>query len=226
MAMMRILLIEDEVHLADATRRGLEAEGFSVDVCHDGLEGLWQAQEGQYEAVVLDILLPGMNGYKVCATLRSEGNAVPILMLTAKHGEYDEAEGLDTGADDYLTKPFSFVVLIARLRAIVRRAAGEINDVLHVGNLQLDTVRRECRRAGDEIHLTPREHQLLEYMMRHRGAVLAKHTIIDAIWGMGFDGDPNVVEVYIGYLRRKIDAPFETNLIHTVRGLGYQMEDK
>jgi len=223
---MRILLVEDEEHLADAVRRGLEAEGFSVDVSHDGLDGLWMAQQGQYEALILDILLPGMNGYKVCSTLRDEGNKVPILMLTAKDGEYDEAEGLDTGADDYLTKPFHFVVLIARLRAIVRRSIGQVSDILEVGDLRLDSVRRTCDRKGDGIDLTPREHQLLEYLMRHRSEVVTKYEIIDAVWGMGFDGDPNIVEVYIGYLRKKVDAPYEDPLIHTVRGFGYQMEHK
>ncbi len=223
---MRILLVEDEEHLADAIRRGLEAEGFSVDISYDGLDGLWMAQQGQYDALILDILLPGMNGYKVCSTLRGEGNKVPILMLTAKDGEYDEAEGLDLGADDYLTKPFHFVVLIARLRAIVRRSIGQVNDILAVGDLRLDGVRRKCDRAGDDIDLTPREHQLLEYLMRHRSQVVTKHEIIDAVWGMGFDGDPNIVEVYIGYLRKKVDAPYEDPLIHTVRGFGYQMEQK
>lgn len=223
---MRILLIEDEEQLADAVRRGLEAEGFTVDVSHDGLDGLWMAQQGQYDALVLDILLPGMNGYKVCSTLRNEGNKVPILMLTAKGGEYDEAEGLDTGADDYLTKPFHFVVLVARLRAIVRRSIGQVNDVLEVGDLRLDSARRKVDRSGTDINLTPREHQLLEFMMRHRSEVVTKHEIIDAVWGMGFDGDPNIVEVYIGYLRKKIDAPFPKPLIHTVRGFGYQMEHK
>jgi len=224
MGVMRILLIEDEVRLAAAVQRGLEAEGHAVDVTHDGVDGLWRATEGRYDAVILDILLPGMNGYRVCSTLRSRGNSVPILMLTAKDGEYDEAEGLDTGADDYLTKPFSFVVLEARLRAIVRRAAGEVNDVLHVGDVALDTVRRVCTRGEAEIGLTPREQQLLEHLMRHKGEVLSKFEIVDAVWGMGFDGDPNVVEVYIGYLRKKLDAPFEGNLIHTVRGIGYRME--
>lgn len=223
---MRILLIEDEAQLADAVRRGLEAEGFTVDVSHDGLDGLWMAQQGQYDALVLDILLPGMNGYKVCSTLRNEGNKVPILMLTAKEGEYDEAEGLDTGADDYLTKPFHFVVLVARLRAIVRRSIGQVNDVLEVGDLRLDSARRKVDRSGTDINLTPREHQLLEFMMRHRSEVVTKHEIIDAVWGMGFDGDPNIVEVYIGYLRKKIDAPFPSPLIHTVRGFGYQIEHK
>ena len=226
MGSMRILVIEDEEQLADAIRRGLVAEGFTVDVSHDGLEGLWRAQEGQYDALVLDLLLPGMNGYRICSTLRGEGNRVPILMLTAKDGEYDEAEGLDTGADDYLTKPFHFVVLIARLRAIVRRSIGQVNDVLEVGDLRLDSVRRTCERAGSKIKLTPREHQLLEFMMRHRSEVTTKYEIIDAVWGMGFDGDVNIVEVYVGYLRKKIDAPFANPLIHTVRGFGYQMEQK
>jgi len=224
MGVMRILLIEDEKHLAAAIRRGLEADGHAVDVAHDGVDGLWRADEGRFDAVILDILLPGMNGYKVCSTLRSRGNSVPILMLTAKDGEYDEAEGLDTGADDYLTKPFSFVVLEARLRAIVRRSAGEVDNVLHVGDLELDTVRRVCTRAGVEIALTPREQQLLEHLMRHKGEVLSKYEIVDAVWGMGFDGDPNIVEVYIGYLRKKIDVPFTGKLIHTVRGHGYRME--
>ena len=185
------------------------AEGFDVDVAHDGTDGLWRAREGSYDAIVLDVLLPGMNGYRVCRTLRDEGVWTPILILTAKDGEYDEAEALDTGADDFLSKPFSFVVLLARLRALhpPRRAAPP--DRAHVGTLELDPGARRCRRAAStDIRLTAREFALLEYLVRKDGNVASKAEILDHVWGIDFAGDPNVVEVYVGYLRKKIDAPF------------------
>jgi two-component system OmpR family response regulator len=173
--------------------------------------------------IVLDIMLPSMNGYDVCRELRKAGVWVPILMLTAKDGEYDEADALDLGADDYLTKPFSFVVLVARLRALVRRGAPERPSVLAVGDLTLDPATRVVRRGGTEIALTPREFALLHFLMRHPGEVLSKTAIVQSVWDMNYDGDENVVEVYVGYLRRKIDQPFDTATIQTMRGAGYRL---
>jgi len=220
---MRVLVVEDEVALAEAIRDGLTSEGFDVDAVHDGLDGLWRAREGSYDAIVLDILLPGMNGYKVCRTLREEEVWTPILMLTAKDGEYDEAEALDTGADDFLSKPFSFVVLLARLRALFRRGAPPRPAVLEHGPLRLDPATRSAAHGDVEVALTAREFSLLEYLMRRDGHVSSKPEILDHVWGMDFAGDPNVVEVYIGYLRRKLDETFGTKLIHTVRGSGYRL---
>ncbi len=223
---MRVLVIEDEERLAEAVARGLKAEGFDVDVVHDGLDGLWRAREGTYGAIVLDILLPGMNGYRVCRTLREEGVWTPILMLTAKDGEYDEAEALDTGADDFLSKPFSFVVLVARLRALLRRGTQPRPAVLEVGNLTLDPATRVCARDDVEINLTPREFSVLELLMRRPGVVVPKLELLDGAWGHDFSGDPNIVEVYVGYLRRKIDQPFGLRTIHTVRGVGYRLVEE
>ena len=220
---VRVLVVEDEVGTADAIRRGLIAEGFDVDMVHDGQDGLWQAREGSYQAILLDILLPGMNGYEVCRQLRAEGIFTPILMLTAKSGEYDEAEALDIGADDFLSKPFSFVVLVARLRALVRRSGDRQDAVLRVDDLKLDPAGRRCVRAGTDVELTPREFALLEALMRRQGDVVPKQELIDEVWGYEFDGDPNVVEVYVGYLRRKLDRPFGRENIRTVRGVGYRL---
>ena len=222
---MRVLLVEDEVGLADAIVRGLAAEGFEVDAVHDGLEGLWHAREHRYAAVILDIMLPGMNGYQICRTLREEGVWTPILMLTAKDGEWDEAEALDTGADDFLSKPFSFVVLVARLRAILRRGAPPRPAVLEIGDLQLDPATRECQRGTAPIDLTAREFALLEHLMRHSGEVVPKGALLEQVWGHESDADPNVVEVYVGYLRRKVDVPFGRRSIVTVRGAGYRVVD-
>ena len=220
---VRVLVVDDEVRLADAIARGLAAEGFTVEVVHDGTEALWRARERDYGVIVLDLLLPGANGWEVCRTLRAEGIWTPILMLTAKDGEFDEAEALDTGADDYLAKPFSFVVLVARLRALARRATRSHATALEVGDLVLDPATRECRRAGAPITLTAREFELLEALMRRPGDVLRKRELLDAVWGHDFDGDLNVVEVYVGYLRRKIDAPFNRRSLQTVRGTGYRL---
>lgn len=218
---MRLLIVEDEVRLAEALQRGLEAEGFEADLAFDGLDGLARALAGQYEAIVLDILLPGMNGYRVCAEIRAAGNWTPILMLTAKTGEFDEAEALDTGADDFLSKPFSFVVLVARLRALVRRGSGPRPAPCQVGDLRLDPAARTCDRGGVSIHLTPREVDLLEALMSRPGEVVGKQELLDRVWGPDSDVDPNVVEVYLGYLRRKIDRPFGRDTLRTVRGVGY-----
>jgi two-component system OmpR family response regulator len=221
----KVLVVDDAPDIVRLTRDFLEHAGFAVDVVHDGLEGLHRAGEGVHDLVVLDIMLPGMNGYRVCAALRAAGNEVPILMLTAKDGEYDEAEGLDTGADDYLTKPFSFVVLIARLRALIRRGAPERPVVLSAGDLTLDPARRRVERGAHLVSLTPREYGLLEYLMHRRGDVVTKAQILDAVWDPAFDGDPNIVEVYISYLRRKVDAPFGRHAIETVRGMGYRIAE-
>ncbi|MFI6859927.1 response regulator transcription factor [Streptomyces sp. NPDC050421] len=217
---MRLLIVEDEKRLAISLARGLTAEGFAVDVVHDGLEGLHRASDGAYDLVVLDIMLPGMNGYRVCAALRAAGHEVPILMLTAKDGEYDEAEGLDTGADDYLTKPFSYVVLVARVRALLRRRAGAASPVVTVGSLRMDTAARRVHLAEDEITLTAKEFAVLEQLVLRAGQVVSKADILEHVWDFAYDGDPNIVEVYVSALRRKLGAA----AIRTVRGAGYRLE--
>lgn len=222
---MRVLVVEDEVRLAAGLKRGLEAEGFAVDLAANGDDGLWMARENPYDAVILDIMLPGMNGYKVCAALREGGNWVPILMLTAKDGEFDEAEALDTGADDYLTKPFSYVVLLARLRALMRRGRPERPAVLTAGDLRLDPATRKLWRGDTEITLTAREFALAEFLLRRKGQVLPKREIIDHVWDYDFDGDPNIVEVYVRRLRNRLDRPFARAAIETLRGAGYRLAD-
>ncbi len=211
------------MHLGETVKRGLQAEGFDVELVHDGAEGLWRARERPYAAVVLDILLPGMNGYAVCRTLREAGVWTPVLMLTAKTGEYDEAEALDIGADDFLSKPFSFVVLVARLRALARRGAAPRPRILTAGDLVLDPVTRSCHRGDDAVALTPRELALLAALLRRPGEVVPKRDLLREVWGDDFDGDANVVEVYMGYLRRKVDAPFGRRSLQTVRGAGYRV---
>lgn len=218
-----MLLVEDEPTLANSVKRGLEAEGMSVDWEADGTDGLWRAREGCYDAVVLDIMLPGTNGYEVCRSLRSEEIWTPILMLTAKDGEYDEADAFEEGADDYLRKPFSHVVLVARLRSLVRRSATGRTKVLEVGDLALDPAAMRCTRGDQAIELTPREFALLEALLLRSPEVVSKTELLDLVWGMDFEGDPNIVEVYIGYLRRKVDRPFGTESVKTVRGVGYQI---
>jgi two-component system OmpR family response regulator len=220
---VRVLLIEDEKRLAETVRRGLDAEGFVVDVEHDGLSGFHSALTGDFDAIVLDIMLPGKQGYDVVRDLRKQGVWTPILMLSAKDGEYDLADAFDLGADDYLVKPFSFVVLIARLRALVRRGAPARPAVLAVGDLELDPSRHRVTRQGTELSLTPREYSVLEYLMRRNGVVANKSEIVRSVWDAHYDGDDNIVEVYIGYLRKKVDLPFETRLIETVRGAGYRI---
>jgi DNA-binding response OmpR family regulator len=221
---MRILVVEDEKRLAASLRTGLEAEGFAVDTAYDGQEGLWYAQEHDYDAILLDIMLPGLNGYKVCEALRAEANWTPILMLTAKDGDWDQIEALDTGADDYVTKPFSFQVLLARLRSLLRRGATERPARLVVGDLELDPATRAVTRAGTEIRLTSRELSLLEFLMRRRGEVVTKADILAHVWDYAFEGDPNIVEVYVGRLRRKVDRPFGREDIETLRGSGYRLK--
>jgi two-component system OmpR family response regulator len=218
---MKVLVVDDEVRLAQSVARGLRADGFTVDVAHDGLSGRDAALSGVYDAVVLDIMLPGLQGYRVLEQLRAADVRTPVLMLTAKDGEYDEADAFDLGADDYLTKPFSFVVLIARLRSLVRRSAAARPTVLRAGDLVLDPARRRVTRAGTEVPLTPREFELLAYLMRNADVVLSKTNILHAVWDEAFDGDVNNVEIYVSYLRKKIDLPFGRSSIRTVRGAGY-----
>ena len=220
---MRVLLVEDEERLANAVARGLRAEGFDVDVTHDGLDGLWRAREGSYAVIVLDIMLPGMNGYEICRTLRRDGVWTPILMLTAKDGEWDEAEAFELGADDYISKPFSFVVLVARLRSLARRRSEPRPTQLIVEDLVLDPATHAVKVGEESVDLTPREFALLEALMRRAGDVIPKQELLDDVWGLDFDGDPNVLEVYMVYLRKKIDRPFERNQLQTVRGVGYRL---
>ena len=223
---MRVLVVEDEVGLAETLRDGLTEAGFVVDVVHDGVDGLWQATEtphGAYDVIVLDIMLPGLSGYEVCRQLRAREVWTPILMLTAKDGEYDQADAFDLGADDYLTKPFSFVVLIARLRALIRRGAPERPAVLAAGDLSLDPGQRKVWRGREPVAVTPREFAMLEFLMRHQGQAVTKRAILENVWDAHFAGDPNIVEVYIGYLRKKIDHPFGRASIETVRGAGYRI---
>jgi two-component system, OmpR family, response regulator len=220
---MRVLVVEDEQRLAAGLRNGLEAEGFAVDVALNGTDGLWMAEEHPYDVIVLDIMLPGINGYKLCETLREQRNWTPILMLTAKEGEWDEVEGLDTGADDYLTKPFSYAVLVARLRALLRRGARERPAVLEAGDLRLDPAARRAWRGEQEVELTARELALLEFLLRRRGEVVGKREIIAHVWDYDFEGDPNIVEVYVRRLRMKLDRPFDREAIETIRGTGYRL---
>lgn len=220
---MRLLIVEDERRLAVALARGLEAEGFAVDLVHDGAEGLHRATTQAYDLIVLDIMLPRLNGYRVCAALRAAGDDTPILMLTAKDGEYDEAEGLDTGADDYLTKPFSYLVLVARIKALLRRRTRGGSPVVRLGDLTVDPGARRCRRGEDEIVLTAREFAVLEQLVLRPGQVVSKAEILEHVWDFAYEGDPNIVEVYVSALRRKIDAPYGRRSITTVRGAGYRM---
>ncbi|GAB7052884.1 response regulator transcription factor [Catenuloplanes indicus] len=216
---MRLLVVEDEARMARAVQRGLQAEGFAVDVAADGPTGLEMARHGGYDAMILDVMLPGLSGYRVVRQLRAEDVWLPVLMLSAKDGEYDQADGLDCGADDYLTKPFSFVVLLARLRALLRRGAPQRPAVLTVGDLTLDPAQRRVERAGTAITLTAREFALLEYLMRREGEVVSKTELLDHVWDAAMDTAPNAVEVYVGYLRRKIGR----DLLETVRGAGYRL---
>ncbi|MGW6358573.1 response regulator transcription factor [Streptomyces sp. NPDC055092] len=216
---MRVLVVEDERGLATSLAHGLAGQGFVADVAFDGVDGLWRALNETHDVVVLDIMLPGLSGYEILKRLRRAGVWAPVLMLTAKDGEYDEADALDLGADDYLRKPFSYVVLVAHLRALLRRGAPVRPAVLTADDL----ASRRCRRAGREITLTAREFTLLEFLLRHRDEVVTKTDILTHVWDENFDGDINIVEVYVGYLRRKIDAPFGRHTIETLRGAGYRL---
>jgi DNA-binding response OmpR family regulator len=220
---MRVLVVEDEQRLASSLRTGLEAEGFAVDIAPDGGEALWYARENAYDVILLDIMIPVLNGYKVCETLRAEGNWTPILMLTAKDGEWDQVEALDTGADDYVTKPFSFDVLLARVRSLLRRGVVERPVQISVGDLVLDPATKDVTRGGQMVRLTARELSLLEFLMRRAGDVVTKQQILANVWDNDFEGDPNIVEVYIARLRGKIDRPFGRADIETLRGTGYRL---
>jgi two-component system, OmpR family, response regulator len=217
------LVVEDEPGVALGVRSALEAEGFTVDVAADGHDGWVAAQAGSYDAIVLDLMLPTMNGYKVCAAIREAGDWTPILMLTAKAGEYDIAEGLETGADDYLTKPFSTVVLVARVKALVRRPRTGGGTAHTSGDLRLDPFAHRCWRGDHEVELTSREMDVLAHLMSRQGDVVSKVQLLDNVWGEEFEGDPNIVEVYVGRLRRKVDDAFDRHSIETVRGVGYRL---
>lgn len=218
-------MIEDEALIARALRVGLEADGYAVDVADRGDDGLWQATEQSYDAIVLDLMLPGMNGYLVCRELRSRGITTPIMMLTAKDGEFDQIEGLDTGADDYVTKPFSLGVVLARLRSLIRRGPTERPPTLTTGDLTLDPSTRECRRGEQRIELTPREFSLLRYLMHRAGEPVSKQDLVEHVWNDD-QLDDSVIQVYIGYLRRKVDDPFERRSIETIRGIGYRLDPR
>ena len=220
---MRILVVEDEKRLAAAIRRGLEAEGFAVDIALTGTDGDWYAAQNKYDVIVLDIMLPGINGFKLCGSLRERGDWTPVLMLTAKDGELDEAEALDTGADDYLTKPFSYVVLVARIRALIRRGGSSQQLIYEAGDLRLDPATHGCWRGDVTVTLTAREFSVLELLIRRKGEVVPKAEILSNVWDFAFEGDPNIVEVYVRHLRKKIDEPFEKSSIQTLRGAGYRL---
>ncbi|MBA8792607.1 two-component system OmpR family response regulator [Friedmanniella endophytica] len=220
---MKVLVVEDEKLLGTSIKAGLTAEGFVVDWVRDGLSGLWSATENTYDVIVLDIMLPRLNGYKVLETLREREVWTPVLMLTAKDGEYDQTDAFELGADDYLIKPFHLIVLAAHLRALVRRGAPRRPATLTVGTLTLDPARRSVKRGDAEITLTAREFGLLHYLMRNPGDVVSKAEILDNVWDPAYEGGENVVEVYVGYLRRKIDAPFGVATLQNVRGMGYRL---
>ena len=222
---MHVLIVEDDPLMVSYLKASLEAEGVSVDVAYDGITGLEKAMSRYFDAITLDIMLPGINGYEVCRELRDAQVATPILMLTAKDGEYDEADAFDFGADDFLRKPFSLVVLSARLRALARRGGVAQGSVLTAGDLVLDESARRVTRAGGKIELTPREFALLEALMRNKGQALSKTQLLELAWGHDHLGADSVVEVYIGYLRRKVDDPYPVKLISTVRGVGYRLEE-
>lgn len=221
---MRVLVVDDEERLAAALRRALEAEGIAVDVAHTGTDGLWLARENNYDALVIDIMMPGMSGYSVCRTLRDEGNWTPILMLTAKDGDWDQIEALDTGADDFLTKPYAFPVLLARVRSLVRRGGRDRPVVMEAGDLRVDPGSRKVWRGDAEVSLTSREFAVLEYLARRKGEAVSKADILGNVWDFDFDGDPNIVEVYIRHLRNKVDRPFGRAAIETLRGAGYRLD--
>ena len=220
---MKVLLIEDDKKIATAIKRGLEGDGFSVEVAFDGIDGQWMATEGDFDVLIVDLMLPGKNGFQICRDLREQQNWTPILVLTAKDGDLDEAEALDTGADDYLTKPFSYPVLVARLRALLRRTTGQQPVPLVAGDLRIDPGQHRVWRGDVEIELTARQFEVLEFLMRRAGQVMSKSEIMAGVWESNFDGDPNIVEVYIARLRSRIDHPFGTQAIETVRGAGYRL---
>jgi two-component system, OmpR family, response regulator len=221
---MRILLVEDEPKMADVIARGLRQEGYAVDTAGTGDEALFQARVYDYDAIVLDLLLPGPGGLEVCRTLREEGRWAPVLMLTALDQVADRVSGLDAGADDYLVKPFSFGELLARLRALLRRRPRERPAVLRAAGVELDPAKHTVTRAGRPVHLTAREFSLLRFMMEHPTEVLTRTSMLEHVWDANYDGPSNVVDVYVGYLRKKLEGPFGRPLIRTVRGVGYTLE--
>ena len=220
---MRVLIVEDEAKMAGLIRRGLERDGMAVDTAGDGEEALWKAEAVDYDAIVLDLMLPGIDGLEVCGQLRESGIWSPILMLTARDAVRDRVAGLDRGADDYLTKPFSYAELLARLRAIVRRGRPERPTELRVGDLRLDPATRQVWRGTTEIELTAKEFALLEAFMRRPGEVLSRDHLLEQAWDMGYDNRSNVIAVYVNYLRDKIDRPFGASSLETVRGAGYRL---
>jgi two-component system OmpR family response regulator len=222
---MRILVVEDEGRMAALLRRGLQEEGYAVDVAANGRDGVWLATENPYDAILLDVLLPDIDGFEVCRRVRDVGRWAPILMLTARDAVPDRVRGLDVGADDYLTKPFAYSELLARLRAMIRRGAHERPPVIKVGDLALDPARRAVRRGDRTVELTPKEFALLEFFMRHAGEVLTRGQILEHVWDFAFEGDSNVIEVYVRYLREKVDRPFGRRSLETVRGVGYRLRD-
>jgi DNA-binding response OmpR family regulator len=221
---MKILLVEDDKKIATVVKRGLDAEGYTVEVAFDGDDGLWLATEGSYDLILLDIMLPQRNGFQICSDLRSKGIWTPIIMLTAKDGDLDEAEALDAGADDYLTKPFSFPVLVARVRSMLRRVGGRTTPVpASAGDLRIDPLGRRVWRGDCEVMLTARQFDVLEFLIRRAGQVVTKQEILNGVWQYNFDGDLNIVEVYIRRLRSAIDDPFDRRSIETIRGAGYRL---
>ena len=222
---MRVLVVEDDVDLADLLRRALQREGYAVDVAADGDGALWSAQENPYDVIVLDVTIPAPDGFAVVRTLRGRGNWTPVLMLTARDGVDDRVLGLDSGADDYLTKPFAVSELAARVRALVRRTPVERPVVLQVADLVLDPAARRVTRGGQDIPLSPKEFALLHELMRHPGRALSRTHLIEHVWDFAYDGTSNVVDVYVGYLREKVDRPFGRRSVVTVRGAGYRIED-
>jgi DNA-binding response OmpR family regulator len=222
---MRLLVVEDEARLAEGLKRGLEAEGFAVDLAADGIDGLWLAREQEYAAILLDVMLPGIPGDEICRRLREDDDWTPIIMLTAREAVADQVGAFDSGADDYLTKPFSFAILLARLRALIRRGGPPRPTILSIGDLALDPATHAVSRGGIAVDLTTREFAVLEYLMRRDGEVVSKHDILEGVWDFGFDGDPNIVEVYVSHLRNRIDRPFGRETLRTVRGAGYRLVD-
>jgi len=220
---MRILVVEDETKMAGLLRRGLTEEGYAVEIAPTGTDGLWAATENDYDAVVLDLMLPDLTGLEVCRQMRTRGRWAPVLMLTARDAVPDRVAGLDAGADDYLVKPFAFSELFARLRALVRRGPAERPAALVVGDLTLDPAGREVARAGRPVSLTAKEFALLEYLMQHAGEALTRTRILEHVWDFAYEGDSNVVDVYVRYLRDKVDRPFGRRSIETVRGVGYRL---
>ena len=218
-----MLVVEDEPRMVELLARGLREEGYAVDTARDGSEGLWMATEQEYDAVVLDVMLPGVDGFEVCRRLRATDRWMPVLMLTARDSVGDRVGGLDAGADDYLVKPFSFAELAARLRALVRRPAGARPAVLQVGDLRLDPARHQVWRGDESIELSPKELALLDLLMRHAGEVVTRTRILEHVWDFAYDGLSNVVDQYIAYLRKKVDRPFGREDIETVRGVGYRL---